>query len=650
MRLRALDRLGSSGEKEPSSSRWWGLLAAAVIAGTLLSVLAYLLVADLEKSRASSQFNQVADERLEDIERNIRVALSAVQSIHSFFASSSHVTRTEFQTFVNPLLAEEPALVAAFWAPRVNAAERAIFEQEARLDGYPEYAVLQLGPQGGPIVRSKQPRYFPVLYLQPTDLSLISTGLDLLSDALYEHLLNRAARTGSQAATRPLRIPGRSDALGYMVVQPVYSRLRTEGASGHTVENTAGFVGTVMNAHELLRAGPADMDAAQIHLVIYDTTGPFRALLWAQPAAQAQTLPATGGSGEENLQLERRLTFANRTWEITATPSTSFLTEHRPWISQLVLVLGLVGTMVSVLYALLLQARATQARRHARETQKLLDRLRTETEARSRMEEQLRQTQKLEAIGRLAGGVAHDFNNLLTVILGNTELLLLGGPSQPGQENGRPRPELEEIKKSAELAATLTQKLLAFSRRQPRQVKVFRLDEEVAGMKDLLQRLLGDHLQLSLTLPCDGGGDTAGDTGASTPLAPPLVEMDPSQLQQVLMNLVINAGDSMPEGGVIKVSVSTIEVDDVRASGYPDLRPGLYTTLEVTDSGHGMDAATLTHIFEPFFTTKEEGRGTGLGLATVYGIVKQNGGHIETFSTLGKGTTFRVYLPLARSA
>lgn len=618
----------------PSDHYWWGVLAAVMVAGVAASLLAYLLVADLEHTRASAEFGDLADDRLEEINRNVRGALSGLSSIYSLFAASSYVTGSEFQTFVKPLLTGQSALVAAFWAPRVEDSERPSFEQRAQLEGHPGYVILQSDPSGGTSPRTQASEYCPILYFQPTDLSPKFTGLDLLSDPLYAYVVAQSTRHKGQAATRPLRIPGKPDTLGYVVLQPVYGRLPAGATGAYAPENIAGFVGAVIHTGELLRAGPRDVEAAQVKLVIYDVSEPFQALLWSPSVEDTQLAELLTANGGKDIFVKRRLAFADRAWEVTAIPSATFLADNQPWISHLVLVLGLLATVGMVLYAWLLQTRAALARQHARETEELLGRLQAETEARSRVEEQLRQTQKLEAIGRLAGGIAHDFNNLLTVILGNIELLLL----RPA-----PEPELTEIKKSAELAAALTKKLLAFSRQQPRQVKVFRLDEEVLATKDLLQRLLGDHLELVVTVRSDAMDKKSEST---LPLLP-WVEMDPSQLQQILMNLVINAGDSMPEGGVIQVTVAMARIDENQAARPPDLKAGWYALLEVADSGHGMDADTLSHIFEPFFTTKEEGRGTGLGLATVYGIVKQNKGHIEAFSTPGVGSTFRIYLPLA---
>ena len=240
---------------------------------------------------------------------------------------------------------------------------------------------------------------------------------------------------------------------------------------------------------------------------------------------------------------------------------------------------------------------------------------------RMHLEEQLRNAQQLEAIGRLAGGVAHDFNNILSIIMGHGELLLAGADQEA--RNG-----LEQIRRAADRAASLTQQLLAFSRKQVLQPKVLDLNEAVADVQKMLARVIGEDIQL-----------VAG-------LHPSLmsVKVDPGQVEQVLMNLAVNARDAMPHGGKLVMETSNIEVDAEYGRAL-ELAAGRYVRLKVIDTGHGMDVKTLSHIFEPFFTTKARGKGTGLGLATVYGIVKQSGGSIQVRSEVGRGTEFRVYFP-----
>jgi signal transduction histidine kinase/CheY-like chemotaxis protein len=245
-------------------------------------------------------------------------------------------------------------------------------------------------------------------------------------------------------------------------------------------------------------------------------------------------------------------------------------------------------------------------------------------EGQRRSEEMTRQAQKMEAIGRLAGGVAHDFNNLLTVIGTYCELLKQG----IAERNVRSA-DVDEIYNATVRASALTNQLLTFSRRQVLQPKLIDLNEIVEGIEPMLRRLIDTGIRIETrTLP-----------------KLPSMRADPTQMEQVLLNLAVNARDAMPNGGLLRIETDEAFLDSAYTSAHPGIRPGRYVLLSVSDTGQGMDDETRVRIFEPFFTTKGKGEGTGLGLATVYGIVQQSGGHIEVDSELGRGTVFRLYFP-----
>jgi len=239
-------------------------------------------------------------------------------------------------------------------------------------------------------------------------------------------------------------------------------------------------------------------------------------------------------------------------------------------------------------------------------------------------EERLRQSHKMEAIGRLAGGIAHDFNNLLTTILGYSEMLL-----SEGTTTKEALESVREISKSAQRAASLTQQLLAYSRKQVLRPEELDINRLVANVTRMLHRLIHENIQLNTVLDPRIG----------------LVKADPAQLEQVIINLAINARDSMPEGGKLTIETHDLALDEGYCKLHPEVIPGEYVMLAVTDTGCGIDEKNKKQIFEPFFTTKEPGKGTGLGLATVFGTVKQSSGYIYAYSEPGLGSTFKIYLP-----
>jgi two-component system cell cycle sensor histidine kinase/response regulator CckA len=286
--------------------------------------------------------------------------------------------------------------------------------------------------------------------------------------------------------------------------------------------------------------------------------------------------------------------------------------------------------LIATIRALLRLRRAESALRESEARRREAEDMIAEDAAERRLlEERLRQAQKMEAIGRLAGGVAHDFNNMLTVIASRSDLLL-----EFLRAEDPLRRHVELIQQTAERAAALTQRLLAFSRKQLLHPRVLQLSGVVHGMKPMLSRLLGEHIEIVTVLPPDLGA----------------VRADQAQLEQVILNLVVNARDAMPAGGRLTLETANDEVDEAFVRRHNGLGPGPCVRLSVTDTGTGMDPATQAHLFEPFYTTKSPGRGTGLGLATVYGIVRQSGGAIAVQSAPGAGSTFTIYLPRVAAA
>ncbi|HEY2017556.1 MAG TPA: ATP-binding protein, partial [Bryobacteraceae bacterium] len=269
---------------------------------------------------------------------------------------------------------------------------------------------------------------------------------------------------------------------------------------------------------------------------------------------------------------------------------------------------------------------ATEQKQVAESLERALEELRREMKRRRDLEDQLIHSQKMEAVGRLAGGVAHDFNNLLTVILGYNEML---------REQVKGDPEAldstQEVLQAATRASALTNQLLAFSRRQVAVTRIVNLNEVVRHIDKMLRRIIGEDVEL--------------ETRLDPQLLP--VKVDPAHMDQVIMNLAVNSRDALPSGGRLTIETANMQLTEEYAGGHMGLAPGPYVVLSVSDNGIGMNAETKARVFEPFFTTKEKGKGTGLGLSIVYGIVKQNGGEILLYSEPGQGTVFKIYLPVA---
>lgn len=263
----------------------------------------------------------------------------------------------------------------------------------------------------------------------------------------------------------------------------------------------------------------------------------------------------------------------------------------------------------------------------SRARDEIRERVRSDEE-KSRLEAQLMQAQRMESIGRLAGGIAHDFNNLLTAILGNTTLVMQKLPPEE-----REHERLAVVMKAAQSAAELTRQLLAFSRKQIIEPRLLDPAAEIGKMRGLLARLIGEDVELVIN----------AEPGRA------VIKADPGQLEQILFNLIVNARDAMPDGGRLSLDVSGSVLDENYAATHPYCVPGEHVMISVSDTGQGMSPEVQQHLFEPFFTTKPKGKGTGLGLATVYGAVKQNGGAIEVYSEVGLGTTFKIYFPRLKS-
>jgi signal transduction histidine kinase/ActR/RegA family two-component response regulator len=435
---------------------------------------------------------------------------------------------------------------------------------------------------------------FHLRWVTPQSSSEANLGADFGSDERRRVALVAAEQSGGAMVSRPLDL--RQGGRGLLVCVPVYSQRKL-----------SGFLLGVFRYQELLSSILQNV-AQEYWVAVYDGDEE----IYSRRDVRSSSLGAWAQEG--NIQFQQ-LTWRARLW-----PKPGTLSYAGSPLPQVFLIGGI---LMAVLLACTVYMAET-ARLHAKEVIATNKELQREIAGREQAEQALRQAQKMEAVGRLAGGVAHDFNNLLMVIRGHATLSL----NRTGS-NEALRRELNEILKSTDRASSLTRQLLAFSRNQVLQLRVLDLNSLVIQVKELLPPVLGEDIHLVMDLDPELGR----------------VKADSAQMEQVIMNLVFNARDAMPDGGKLTIQTANFDLDETWVRRHAGVRAGPHVMLAVRDTGQGMDQEIQSHIFEPFFTTKDRGKGTGLGLASVYGTVRQSGGFITVSSKLHEGTTIQIYLP-----
>jgi signal transduction histidine kinase/ActR/RegA family two-component response regulator len=450
------------------------------------------------------------------------------------------------------------------------------------MSGYPAYQAIEwIDPS------------YRVEWVTPHNRNPHESGADLNQDAASRAILESAQESHNVVVSHPVNL--RQGGKGLLICIPVYSK-----------EKLTGFLLGSFRYQAVL--SPILQDVAPDYwLEIYD--------------GDEQIYNRSSGSQPDKKWIQAAdIQFQQITWRAYAWPKPETLAYTRSPLPQVAFIAGILvaGMLAFAVYM------AETAQLRAKALVKANTNLEKEIEGRQQAEDALRQAQKMEAVGRLAGGVAHDFNNLLMVIRGHAALSL----RNPGVD-GQLRRELDEILQATDRASSFTRQLLAFSRKQVLQPRVLDLNALTMQVANMLPPVLGDDIKLTIDLDPALGN----------------VKADAALLEQVIMNLVFNTRDAMPEGGELTVTTFNAELDEVALSAHPGAHAGPYVVLSIRDTGHGMSEETQSHIFEPFFTTKDRGKGTGLGLATVYGTVNQSGGFISVSSKVGAGTEIRIFLP-----
>jgi signal transduction histidine kinase/CheY-like chemotaxis protein/integral membrane sensor domain MASE1 len=564
------------------------------------------LVSRWEHDAALLEFRILSQHLVDKLRTGLDEQDVFLEQLQQSFSGPAPLSRADFRNLVGDFRRRFPTVQAIEWAPRVGGAERTRFEaaQQAELPGF---AIREIGPSGKPRIARERPVYYPVTYVEPYSGNQRAVGFDLASNPDRAAAIARAEANPGVAATAPIRL----------------------------VQETGNEAGMLLL--RAVRGGPNGPGLVLVVLRIGDFmrgfTAPVRSELDVRLAdmSRHEALYADMPQGLAGPSFAREFDFGGHRFMLRTAPTAAYVAQHRMWQSWAVLVAGAFST--SLLGALLLLGTGyarrieTEVQERTRDLETVNSRLQDEIRERQQAEAALRQAQRMEAMGQLTGGIAHDFNNLLMVMTGNIELVQAAAKLDTVTSD-----RLAAVRAAAERGAVLTNRLLAFARRQPLAPRVVDLNSVVAGMHDLLESALGGQVRVEAKLAAD--------------LWPAMV--DPTQIELVILNLVINARDAMPEGGEVVIETQN-------RHGGPPARPeepaeGDYVVVSVRDTGTGMPPEVQARAFEPFFTTKPPGAGTGLGLSQVFGTARQSGGDVQIDSAPGAGTTVSVFLPRTSAA
>ena len=580
-----------------------------LLIGLLVTALTTWQLQQTDRQRSEARFNAVVERAVGGVEATYDIQLALLRGAAGLFNASGAVTRQEFRAYVERLNLPQnyPNVLGIGFA--AYAATRDELERQVAEAGSPDARPVAAWPAG------TRNGYSAIRYLEPLHRgNRTALGFDMLSEAVRREAMIAARRSQhSRMSGRVLLVQDmdRRRQPGFLIYVPL--------KPGGSIEagEFPGWVYSPLRGKDLFAPLFQGAEFENVHVAIYDGAPSPANLLFANAAK---------GSGGEHTA-SRRLQLGGRTLTLQFGSSPAF--ERRSPI-RLWLVVLLAGLAISALLAalawqaerLVRRVRAQVVRRTA-QLNNSNARLREEIAARGQAEAQLFQAQKMEAVGQLTGGIAHDFNNMLAVVIGSLDF------ARHTDDVGRLKRLNEQALKGATKAAELTQRLLAFSRRQTLIPAVVDANKLMAEMSELLRRTLG------------------GSTRLETVLAGGLwrVFADPSQLESAIVNLAVNARDAMPDNGQLTIETANCHLDERYAATHPDVVPGQYVLIAVSDTGEGMPPEVQARVLEPFFTTKEVGKGTGLGLSQVFGFVKQSGGHLNIYSEVGRGTTVKIYLP-----
>ncbi len=592
-----------------------------LLVGAVATLLTAIQLRDANHARDASRLRLEANQAVAALEERLEGHSALLRGVVGLFAASDNVTAAEFSAYVERLGlgTRYPGVLGigySVWLP--DASVRAELEAEMRGRGQPDFRIW---PAGG------RAPYSAIVYLSPARPNVRAFGYDMFSESTRREAMQRAAASGDLALSGPVRLvqePGARDQPGVLMFLPV-TRLDARGGAP-----LKGFVYSPLRAGDLLQTVfPARPDRL-VDISVYDG------------AARPENLLFETAAPSSTPDILRAVPVAGRTWILAIRTRPAFDAGSNGSLVYWTAGLGAAITL-ALTFAVLMQARAAllaeRARMELREVNAGLEdrvqqrtgelanavaELRDEMARRETAEGQVRQMQKMEAIGQLTGGIAHDFNNMLAIVIGSLDM---ARRRLTGSEDPRVARYLDNAAEGATRAATLTGRLLAFARRQRLNPEPLDVNDLVGGMTELLRRSLGERVEIETTF--------------AEELWP--VRADAAELENALLNLAVNARDAMPDGG--RLTVSTSNVNDPVADDPASPLPGEFVAIRIADTGAGMAPEVIERAFEPFFTTKEVGKGSGLGLSQVYGFVNQSGGAVTIRSAAGEGATVTIYLP-----
>ena len=587
-----------------------------------------------EADRIHHEYEEPAARHVTAIDRAINHYIDVVHSISALYAASAHVSRDQFTAFVERSMRVNPGFQALEWIPRVTASQRAAYEAQARDDGFGDFRISERSAGGELVAAAVRDEYYPVYYVEPYQGNERALGFDLASNPARREALERARDTGQPVATQRITLVQETGGqFGFLVFVPAYKGGAVPATVSGRRDNLRGFslgvfrigdiVDSTMNASETSR---------EYAIFIFDANAaPGGRLLYAQGGSSAGAWLESANAAEilAGEVYSSTLDVAGREWTILFMPNAGvrFRMFHAESAGIAAAVLAL--TILFLLYLGRSQRRTDEIERlvaqRSRELTEINAALEKEMNERKSIQQQLTQTQKMEAIGQLTGGIAHDFNNLLMIVDGYTRRAVAKLDDRKAVEAS-----MLQVLNATDKATKLTKQLLSFSRRKFMETRVVRVTDVMGEIEGLIMNLMGEQTEVEYELACD-------DIRVKT---------DPGELSQAVVNLAINARDAMPNGGRVVIGTRLADLDEAFTEGRANIEPGRFVEVYVEDNGTGIDEDTLPHVFEPFFTTKEQGSGTGLGLAMVYGFAQQSGGAAEVSSVPGEGATVSIYLPV----